>query len=136
MIRHQGSVGYRPGNEWLRRAADPVRYRALLRIGLIGVLALLAILAAYWPRHEAVRLGYRTEELREEKERLEREIERLQLRLGELANPERVERLSRERLGLDLPSQVAVLDDAPRPASRTAGGGGGGAASSGASPRR
>ncbi len=136
--RGGGRIGYRPGNEWLQRSVDPVRYRALIRIALVGALVLLAFLAAYWPRHEAVRLGYRTEALRLEKERLERDIQHHQLRLSELVNPERVERLARERLGLGPPSQVAVLDiagGAPGLAARREAPAPGGRAATGALPR-
>ncbi len=117
MIPNAPQAGYRPTNEWLRRPMDPIRYQKLIRISLIVMLVSLGLFGAYWPRHEAVRLGYQTEALRLEKEKLEFELQDYRLRLNELAGPERVERLAREQLGLGPPTEIVVFD--VRPSSTT-----------------
>ncbi len=114
MISSRFGIGYGPSNEWLRRRSDPERYRALFRVAGIGAVALGVLLIAYWPRQEAVRLGYRTEALRIERDRLERDIQSVRLRLDELGDPQRVQRLAREQFELGLPTTVATLGGAGR----------------------
>ena len=100
-------LDYRPGNRWLRRKIDPARYRRLLKHCAAAVLDLLALVAAAWPRLEAVRLGYRVEELRLEKEELEKAVLRLRADLGAITEPGRLERAARERFGLTAPTEFA-----------------------------
>ena len=89
-------LDYRPGNRWLRRKIDPARYRRLLKHCAAAVLVLLALVAAAWPRLEAVRLGYRVEELRHEKEELEKAVLRLRADLGAITEPETFQYIQNE----------------------------------------
>lgn len=84
----------------------PARLAALLACGLV-----LACGFAYAARQQfaAVRLGYRSEELRRERDRLLAERDRLLYELEERRAPERLEREARS-LGLRpaRPSQIGV----------------------------
>ena len=108
-------VSYRPDNQWLHRKLDRRRYAQLLLYLAIGIFALAAAVAATWPYLEAVRLGYRVEELRLERDRLEKDIERYRLELSELTDPSSVERLARETHGLEPAGERVILEtqDAP-----------------------
>ena len=103
-------LGYRPDNRWLHRKIDRASYARLLRYFAIGVVLAAALVAAAWPRLEAVRLGYRVEELRLERERLENTIRRHRLELGQQTDPRLVERTAREIRGLEPPEEVVVLE--------------------------
>ena len=102
-------IDYRPGNRWLRRKIDPARYLRLLQHCAVGVLVLLVLVAAAWPRLEAVRLGYRVESLRLEKEGLEKKAQRLRAELGTITDPSRLGRVAAERFGLTAPTEVVRL---------------------------
>jgi cell division protein FtsL len=104
-------------NTNVRRARDPrsARRRALL----LGACVMLAAGFVYAVRQQivAVELGYRTEELRRERERLLDEQRRLLLALEERASPARLERAARE-LGLQTTraAQIEAAARADRPA--------------------
>ena len=102
-------LDYRPGNRWLRRKIDPARYLRLLKHCAVGVLVLLVLVAAAWPRLEAVRLGYRVESLRLEKEGLEKKAQRLRAELGTITDPSRLGQVAAERFGLAAPTEVVRL---------------------------
>ena len=114
---------YRPDNQWLHRKLDRKRYAQLLLYLAIGIFALTAAVAATWPHLEAIRLGYRVEELRLERDQLQKDIERYRLELGELTNPGSVERIARETFGLEPAGERVVLETAraPRRARRETG---------------
>lgn len=103
-------VGYRPHNQWLHRKLDRTRYAQLLLYLAIGIFAIAAAVAATWPHLEAIRLGYRVEELRLERDRLVKDIERYQLELSELTDPRSVERIARETHGLEPAGERVVLE--------------------------
>lgn len=108
-------VTYRPDNQWLHRKLDRKRYAQLLLYLAIGIFALTAAVAATWPYLEAIRLGYRVEELRLERDQLQKDIERYRLELSELTDPSSVERLARETHGLEPAGERVILEapDAP-----------------------
>lgn len=112
-------VAYRPANQWLRRKFDRVRYARLLLYLAIGIFALVAAVTATRPHLEAIRLGYRVEELRLERDRLEKDIERYRLTLHELTDPRAVERIARETYGLEPAAERLVLETASAPAGAT-----------------
>lgn len=103
-------VTYRPDNQWLHRKFDRKRYAQLLLYLAIGIFALTAAVAATWPHLEAIRLGYRVEELRLERDQLQKDIERYRLELGELTDPSSVERLARETYGLRPAGERVILE--------------------------
>ena len=116
MTQERFEVGYRPDNQWLHRKLDRTRYAQLLLYLAIGIFALAAAVAATWPHLEAIRLGYRVEELRLERDQLLKDIERYQLELSELTDPRSVERIARETHGLEPAAERVVLETAPAPA--------------------
>lgn len=105
-----GDLCYRPQNRWLRREADGGRYGQLLRYLVLGAVPLAVLTTAAWSNLEAVRLGYRVEELRLQKEDLEDEIRQRRLEIGRLTDPLRVERTAREVHGLVPAENFVVLD--------------------------
>ncbi len=109
-------VNYRPDNQWLHRKLDRKRYGQLLLYLVIGIFALAAAVAATWPHLEAVRLGYRVEELRLERDQLEKDIERYRLELSELTDPGDVERAARETYGLEPAGERVILETPDAPA--------------------
>ena len=109
-------VNYRPDNQWLHRKLDRKRYAQLLLYLVIGIFALAAAVAATWPHLEAVRLGYRVEELRLERDQLEKDIERYRLELSELTDPGDVERAARETYGLEPAGERVILETSDAPA--------------------
>lgn len=109
MTADRFGMDYRPGNRWLRRKIDPARYLRLLKHCAVGVLVLLVLVAAAWPRLEAVRLGYRVESLRLEKEDLEKEAQRLRAELGTITDPSRLGQVAAERFGLTAPTEIVHL---------------------------
>ena len=116
MTSERFEVTYRPDNQWLHRKLDRRRYAQLLLYLVIGVFALTAAVAATWPHLEAIRLGYRVEELRLERDQLEKDIERFRLELGELTDPRSVERLARETYGLEPAGERVILEGPDAPA--------------------
>lgn len=115
MTSERFEVTYRPDNQWLQRKLDRRRYAQLLLYLAIGIFALAAAVAATWPHLEAIRLGYRVEELRLERDQLEKDIERYQLELSELTDPRSVERVARETYGLEPAGERVVLESPGAP---------------------
>ena len=105
MTPERFEVTYRPDNQWLHRKLDRKRYAQLLLYLVIGIFALGAAVAATWPHLEAIRLGYRVEELRLERDQLQKDIE-----LSELTDPSSVERLARETHGLEPAGERVILE--------------------------
>ena len=116
MTSEHFEVNYRPDNQWLHRKLDRKRYAQLLLYLVIGIFALAAAVAATWPHLEAIRLGYRVEELRLERDQLQKDIERYRLELSELTDPSSVERLARETHGLQPAEERVILETPDAPA--------------------
>ena len=57
-------------NEQLVRELDAKRYRELFMVALTGLALTAAVIAFAYPHFEMIRLGYRMEELREQREEL------------------------------------------------------------------
>ena len=81
------------------------------------VVALLAFLLGYvWERVDIVRVGYKLEQLKAQKVKLERERDELSVKLAALSAPGRIARAAREKLGMapPQPGQVVVVHRADR----------------------
>ena len=113
MSTERFEVSYHPGNHWLHRKLDRTRYAQLLLYLVIGIFALVVAVAATWPHVEAIRLGYRVEELRLERDQIEKDIERYRLELSQLTNPRSVERMARQTYGLEPAGERVVLEAPP-----------------------
>ncbi len=116
MTSERFEVNYRPDNQWLHRKLDRKRYAQFLLYLAIGIFALTAAVAATWPHLEAIRLGYRVEELRLERDQLQKDIERYRLELSELTDPSSVERRARETYGLEPAGERVILETPDAPA--------------------
>ena len=70
-------------------------------LGFIVILIVFSILTFYiWHQVESVRLGYETGKLEVEVRSLENKVEELEVEKSSLLSLERVEKISKEKLGL------------------------------------
>jgi cell division protein FtsL len=102
----------RVANERLVREVDRRRHRELLMVAVTALVLAAAVLAYGWQHFEMIRLGYRMEELRMERERLVKVHRQLQLERAALASPDRIEAIAAGRLGMVEPSadQFVVIE--------------------------
>jgi cell division protein FtsL len=100
------------GNEQLVREVDRKKYRELFMVAITGIALAAAVLAYAWQHFEMIRIGYRTEELRLEQERLFKVQRQLSLERASLMSPDRVESIATRQLGMTPPtvSQIVVLE--------------------------
>jgi cell division protein FtsL len=96
-----------------REPASPSRQRhqrrhvtatALLVIGLVGV-----VLLHVWLRLQVVHMGYVLSTTSKLQGQLEQENRELKVELATLTSPDRLEAMSRRRLGLTLPEKGQVI---------------------------
>lgn len=74
-------------------------------IALVSLLSLLFV----WSRIEAINLEYEISSLQSQIRVGEEEVKRLRLEAAHLASDSRIERLARERLGLQMPAPGQVV---------------------------
>jgi cell division protein FtsL len=95
--------------EGVRRAARARGLRhfaaGMIACALIACAAMLQI----WVRTRVTEQGYRLSRLALERQKLQREHERLQLLSAQLASPQRVADLARSRLGMGPPAPERVI---------------------------
>ncbi len=106
------SINKRVGNEQLVREVDRKRHRELFMAAMTALALALAVLAYAWQHFEMIRIGYRVEELRIEREGLLRTRRHLELEKASLVSPDRVESIAVGELGLRHPTfaQVRVIE--------------------------
>ena len=90
-----------------QRSAGGVRRRAVALLA-VTVFFTTAALAHVWVRLQVVRLGYQISAETEREKRLQQAHRKLQVERALLRNPERLQRLARERLNLTLPAPGAI----------------------------
>lgn len=74
------------------------------------VMGLLAFVLGYvWERVDIVRVGYKAEQLKTQKIKLERERDELSVKLAALSAPDRVAKVAREKLGMVQPQQGQIV---------------------------
>jgi len=103
------------GMFWRGNLAQAVKRRDF-RGTLWGVLALSFFLFLYvWQHMQVVKLSYRVQALRAEKQRLTNEYYWLQYKLSGVSSLPRVEELARTKLGMVTPrtDQLVILEDGP-----------------------
>ena len=112
MNLHRYIINKRVGNEQLVREVDRKRHRELVMAGITALVLALAVLAYAWQHFEMIRIGYRVEELRIERERLFEIQRELLLERASLTSPDRVEAIAVRQLGMVRPtsSQVVVIE--------------------------
>lgn len=112
MSLHRYFINKRVGNDRLVREVDRKRHRELLMAAATALALALAVLAYAWQHFEMIRIGYRIEELRVERERLLKIQRELSLERASLTSPDRIEAIATRQLGLSVPSvsQVVVIE--------------------------
>ena len=96
-------------NEQLIREQDRERNHELLRISMLGVAVLVPLLLYVWLQVGFMETAYQVEEFQSEQARLELLLRSAQLERASLENPERVERLARQRLAMEQPAPEAII---------------------------
>ena len=91
----------------VQRAAGGIGRRAIALL-FVTVFFTTAALAHVWVRLQVVRLGYRISQETEREKRLQQAHRKLQVERALLRNPERLERLARERLNLTTPAPGSI----------------------------
>ena len=109
MRRNRFQLNKKVRNEQLVRQLDRRRHRELFMVVLTGLVLTVAIIAYAWPHFQLIRIGYRMEELRVERERLTKEKRHLELQLATEASPDRIESISRHELGMVYPGPDDVV---------------------------
>jgi cell division protein FtsL len=113
--RWQFFVNKPVSNEHLVRQVDRRRNRELALVAVTALTLAGSVLAYGWQHFQMIRLGYRMEELRQEREALLKVHRQLELERAALASPDRIEAIARRRLGMAPPEhgQIAVLEVEP-----------------------
>jgi cell division protein FtsL len=120
-VRSQGFILTRPvRNEQLVRELDRKRHHELLLVALTGFVLAVAVIIYAWPHFEMIRLGYRMEELRQEREELVETRIRLELQRATESDPARIESIAKNQLGMVYPDRDHMVvieplevDDSP-----------------------
>ncbi len=104
-------------NSRLRREVDPRKRTECFRLLGMGILFFTFIFLYAHQHFQCVRYGYQIEKLKAERASLEECNHRLRLEEARLTDPERIDRLARERLGLAPigSGQLRHLDAIPSP---------------------
>lgn len=103
-------------NARLYKPSDQRAFRRLMLILLLISVVAGSLIYATWQHVEALRLGYRTDQLVRERDRREAEKRQLELERAYQRSPQVIEELAR-RLGMIRPdsSKVIVIGGKPRP---------------------
>jgi cell division protein FtsL len=102
----------RVDNSRLRREVDREKRRECYSLLGLSIVAFVIGLLYAWQHFDCVRYGYRIEQLKHQGAVLEESNRQLRLAQASLADPQRIDRLARHRLGLGPPSpqQVVLLE--------------------------
>lgn len=81
-----------------------------LKIAIVALFLIFLIIIFYIYNHvEIIRLGYKIEILKKEKDELEKEIEKLEIVKTNLLNLENVEKVAKEKLGMVPVSSADII---------------------------
>lgn len=102
-------------NSRLVKYADPRERRAQTRLVLLAMLAVAAMLLAFYPRLAITRDGYQIEELKKQREQLLETSRKLRLEEATLRDPHRIDQIARSQLGMApaAPAQMVNLGSLP-----------------------
>ena len=106
----------RMDNSQLRREVDREKRRECYSLLALGMLVFLVGLLYGLEHFECVRHGYQIEELRSQRAALERWNRELRLKQAALADPQRIDSLARNGLGLAPPAPEQMIPIGPRQA--------------------
>lgn len=100
-------------NVYLVRERDRRRTRELLGLALSAVPPMVVLFAAIWANLETVRLGYQLQRLGKQRDTLVEKRRQLRTSRAEGAALDRVEKIARGTLGLQLPrlEQIITIHD-------------------------
>ncbi len=79
------------------------------KIFIIGIIIVILFIFYLWHHMEGIKLGYKIEKLKREKEVLNEEIKKLKLKKMNYLNLERVEKIAVEELGLTYPKSEQII---------------------------
>lgn len=96
-------------NEQLVRELDAKRHHELFMVALTGLALTAAVIAFAFPHFEMIRLGYRMEELRVQREELVEAQRHLELQRATELSPARIESIAIEQLGMVYPDDAHLL---------------------------
>ena len=96
-------------NSRLVREVDVERRRECFGLLGLGVLVFLFVLLFAWQHFQCVRYGYQVEQLKNDRAALEEWNHQLRLEQASLADPERIDRLARAKLGMVSPAPQQVI---------------------------
>lgn len=100
-------------NSRLRREVDPEKRRECFSLLGLGILVFLFGLLFAWQHFQCVRYGYQLEQLKAQRAGLEEWNHQLRLEEASLADPQRIDTLARQQLGLASPSPRQVIRVGP-----------------------
>lgn len=104
-------------NHPIVREVDKVRQRELWRSAAVGVFLVFVLLFSAWQHFELLQLGYRIEQMQQERAREQVINRHLKLEIETLQAPERIERIATEQLDLVPPgSDEAIVIERVVPA--------------------
>lgn len=96
-------------NSRLRREVDREKRRECYGLLGLGVLVFLFGLVYAWQHFQGVRYGYQVEQLKSQRASLEESGRELKLRQASLEDPQRIDALARQGLGLEPPQPQQVI---------------------------
>ncbi len=108
-------------NSRLRREVNPQKRRQCFTLLSLGGVVFVAFLMLAWQHFQCVRFGYEIQQLKSQQSSLVELNRELRLEQASLADPQRIDRLARKRLGLapPAPQQIIRLGGAAEPAEAT-----------------
>jgi cell division protein FtsL len=96
-------------NSHLRREVDLEKRRECFGLLGLGILVFLFVMLFAWQHFQCVRNGYEIEQLKAEQTALEQWNRQLHLEQASLADPQRIDTLARQELGLVSPTPQQVI---------------------------
>jgi len=96
-------------NSRLRREVDPQKRRECYGLLGLSVLVFSFVLLFAWQHFQCVRDGYQVEQLKTQRTALEEWNHQLRLEQASLADPQRIDTLARQELGLASPGPQQVI---------------------------
>ena len=109
-------------NSRLVREVDVERRRECFSLLGLGVLVFLFVLLFAWQHFQCVRYGYQIEQCKAERTALEEQNHQLRLERAALADPERIDTLARNQLGMVTPNPQQVIQvGRPEPGTKAPG---------------
>jgi len=99
-------------NNPIVREVDEERHREMWRTASIAVFLVLVLLFSAWQHFELLRHGYALEKMQRDRAEQEEVNRHLHLEIETLRNPQRIEKIATERLGMVAPKngQAIVLE--------------------------